>query len=65
MRLELPKTARSNHVWCMDFVSDMALSSRKIKALPIVDVYTKKCHKIEVDTSINEVRVCRALDEVG
>jgi len=49
----------------MDFVADAALNNRKIKALPIVDVYTKKCHRIEVDTSINGVRVCRVLDEVG
>jgi putative transposase len=65
LRLDLPKPARPNHVWCMDFVSDTALSNRKLKALPIVDVYTKKCHRIEVDTSINGVRVCRVLDEVG
>lgn len=65
LRLELPKPAKPNQVWSMDFVSDMALSNRKIKALPVVDVYTKKCHRIEVDTSINGVRVCRVLDEVG
>lgn len=65
LRMELPKPTRPNHVWCMDFVADAALNSRKIKALPIVDVYTKKCHRIEVDTSINGVRVCRVLDEVG
>jgi putative transposase len=49
----------------MDFVADAALNNRRIKAMPIVDVYTKKCHRIEVDTSINGVRVCRVLDEVG
>lgn len=65
MRLDLPRPERTNHIWSMDFVSDMALSNRKLKALPIVDVYTKKCHRIEVDTSINGVRVCRVLDEVG
>lgn len=65
LRLELPKPSRINHVWGMDFVTDAAQNNRRIKALPIVDVYSKKCHKIEVDTSINGVRVCRALDEVG
>lgn len=65
MRLELPRPDKPNKVWGMDFVSDMALSNRKFKALPIVDVYTKQCHRIEVDTSINGVRVCRVLDEVG
>lgn len=65
LRMELPKPVKPNHVWGMDFVADTALNNRKIKVLPIVDVYTKKCHRIEVDTSINGVRVCRTLDEVG
>jgi putative transposase len=65
LRLELPKPVRPNQVWGMDFVADAAQNNRRIKAMPIVDVYTKKCHKIEVDTSINGARVCRVLDEVG
>jgi len=65
LRLELPKPIRPNQIWGMDFVADAALNNRRIKAMPIVDVYTKKCHRIEVDTSINGVRVCRVLDEVG
>lgn len=65
IRLELPKPERQNHIWSMDFVSDAIASSRKIKALTVVDEFTRKCHRIEVDTSINGVRVCRVLDEIG
>lgn len=65
LRLESPRPIRPNQIWGMDFVADAALNNRRIKAMPIVDVYTKKCHRIEVDTSINGVRVCRVLDEVG
>lgn len=65
IRLELPKPERQNHIWSMDFVSDAITSSRKIKALTVVDEFTRKCHRIEVDTSINGVRVCRVLDEIG
>ena len=65
IRLELPKPERQNHIWSMDFVSDAVTSSRKIKALTVVDEFTRKCHRIEVDTSINGVRVCRVLDEIG
>lgn len=65
LRLELPRPIRPNQIWGMDFVADAALNNRRLKAMPIVDVYTKKCHRIEVDTSINGVRVCRVLDEVG
>ena len=65
LRLELPKPERHNHIWSMDFVSDAITSSRKLKALTVVDEFTRKCHRIEVDTSINGVRVCRVLDEIG
>ncbi len=33
--------------------------------MTIIDAYSRKCHRIEVDTSINGVRVCRTLDEIG
>jgi len=49
----------------MDFMRDALASGRTIKVLPIIDEYTRKCFKIEVDTSINGVRVVRSLDEVG
>ncbi len=65
MRMELPKPERINHIWSMDFVSDAITSSRKLKALTVVDEFTRKCHRIEVDTSINGMRVCRVLDEIG
>jgi putative transposase len=65
LRLELPKPERPNHIWSMDFVSDAITSSRRIKTFPVVDEYTRKCHRIEVDSSINGVRVCRVLDEIG
>jgi putative transposase len=33
--------------------------------LAVVDEYTRKCFRIEVDTSINGVRVARALTEIA
>lgn len=64
LRLTLPKPERPNHIWSMDFVSDAVRGNRKIRALTIVDEYTRKCHRILVDTSINGVRICRMLDEI-
>jgi putative transposase len=49
----------------MDFMRDALANGRTIKVLPIVDKYTRKCFRIEVDTSINGVRVVRVLDEIG
>lgn len=65
LRLEVPRPERPNHIWSMDFVSDAVMGGRKIRALTIVDEYTRKCHRIEVDTSINGVRICRVLNEIS
>lgn len=44
---------------------DSLASGRSIKVLSVVDEYTRKCFRIEVDTSINGVRVVRTLGEIG
>lgn len=61
-RLELPESFRPNERWAMDFVSDGLWHDRKFKALTILDIFTKECLGIEVDTSINGERVTRVLD---
>ena len=64
-RIEIPKPQRRNHIWTMDFMSDNLASGRKLKVFSVVDEYTRRCQRIEVDTSLNGVRVCRALSEVS
>ena len=44
---------------------DSLADGRAIKVLSVVDEYTRKCFRIEVDTSINGVRVVRALTEIA
>lgn len=44
---------------------DALSSGRKLKVLPIIDEYTKKCFRVEVDTSINGLRVTRILNEIA
>lgn len=65
LRLELPKPEGRNHIWSMDFVADRTVDGRKLKVLTIVDEFTRKCHRTEVDTSITGARVCRVLEEIG
>lgn len=65
LRTELPKATQPNQVWSMDFVQDCLSNGRRIKALTIVDDYSRKCHNIEVDTSINGARVVRVLNEIA
>jgi putative transposase len=61
-RLELTEPTRPNERWAMDFMSDGLWNGRKFKALTILDIFTKECLAIEIDTSINGNRVTRVLD---
>jgi putative transposase len=45
-------------------VSDALAWGRKIRALTVVDAYTRECLAIEVDTSLSGLRVARVLDRV-
>ena len=55
---------RSNQRWSMDFVSDCTAGGRTIRALTLLDDYTRECLAIEVDTSLGGVRVRRVLESV-
>lgn len=55
---------RMNERWSMDFVSDCIAGGRPIRALTIVDEFTRECLAIEVDTSLGGMRVRRALEAV-
>lgn len=63
-RLELPKTTRPHERLAMDFVHDSLWNGRKLRALNILDVFTKEALKIEVNTSINGEYVVRILDQI-
>jgi putative transposase len=65
LRTEMPKPNYPNHIWSMDFMRDSLANGRSIKVLSVVDEYTRKCFRIEVDTSINGVRVARVLTEIA
>ncbi len=65
MRVEVPRPTHRNHIWSMDFLKDALSNGRKIKVLPIIDEYTKKNFRIEVDTSITGARVVRILNEIA
>src|SRR5437588_7141743 len=56
---------RPNQRWGMDFVSDSLVDGRTLRALAIVDHYTRECPVIEVDLSLPGVRVVRALEQLA
>ena len=65
LRIDMSKPAYPNHIWSMDFMIDSLADGRAIKVLSVVDEYTRKCFRIEVDTSINGMRVTRVLSEIA
>ena len=51
--------------WSMDLVQDSTVGGRRIRALTIVDQFTRECPAIEVDTSIIGQRVVRVLERLS
>lgn len=61
-RLILPTATQPNERWSMDFIQSALWSGRRFRMLTVVDQFTKECPVIEVDTSINGLRVSRVLE---
>ncbi len=51
---------RQNQRWALDFVHDALWDGRKLRLLTIIDVFTRRCLKIVVDTNLNGKAVLRA-----
>ncbi len=47
--------------WAIDFASDVTASGRRLRALSVVDSFTRQCHALEVDISFPSRRVTRVL----
>jgi putative transposase len=62
VRLEIPAASRPNERWAMDFVHDSLWNGRKLRALNIIDIFTKEALKIELNRSITGNRVAEVLD---
>ena len=63
-RVRPPAPGRPNERWSMDFVMDALYSGRRIRALTVVDDYTRECLAVEVDTGIGGLHVARVLDRL-
>lgn len=62
IRMELHGPTRPNERWAMDFMSDGLWNGRRFRVLTVLDIFTKECLAIEVDTCIGGERVGRVLD---
>lgn len=61
-RVPLAAPQAPNERWSMDFMQAALWSGRRFRLLAVVDQLTKECPVIEVDTSINGLRVERVLE---
>ena len=62
--LPAPPTA-PNQRWSMDFVADRLDDGRAFRTLTAVDVFTRECLTLAVDSSLTGRKVAVALDEVA
>lgn len=53
-----------NQVWAYDFVHDTCANGQGLKALTVVDEWTRECHAIEVATSLTAERVIVVLERL-
>jgi putative transposase len=63
-RAGMPLLSRPNQEWSLDFVSDALANGRAIRALTVLDDFTRESPAIEVDSSIAAARITRVLDSV-
>ncbi len=59
-----PQVSGPNQEWAADFVHDAAESGRKFRVLSVIDVHTRECLALEVDTSFASRRVTRELERI-
>jgi putative transposase len=64
LRRPLPRPTRLNEIWAMDFVHDLIWEGRRFKILAIIDIFTRECLALVVDTSIGGARVAQVLAEL-
>jgi len=53
-----------NALWSMDFVSDALFDGRRLRALTVVDAYTREALVIEVDSGIKGEQVVEAVSRI-
>jgi putative transposase len=66
LRAGAPRAAvrAANQEWAVDFVHDAAASGRKFRVLSVLDVYTRECLALPVETGFASRRVTRELARI-
>lgn len=53
---------RPNQRWALDFVQDALWDGRRIRVMPVIDIFSRRCLGIIVDSSLNSRRVVKTLE---
>ncbi|OEU68681.1 MAG: transposase [Desulfovibrio sp. S3730MH75] len=61
-RMDRPELSTTNQCWSMDFVADNLYNGRRIRALTVVDNYSRECLDIHVDCSLKGEQVVARLE---
>jgi putative transposase len=61
-RMGRPDPTQINECWAMDFVHDQLFDGKKIRALTIVDIFTRFCIAIEVKRSFKGINVVEVME---
>ena len=64
-RIRQPAAAAPNEMWSMDFVSDALFDGRRLRALTVVDTYTREALAIDVDRGIKGEQVVEAMARIA
>jgi len=56
-----PAASAANEMWSMDFVSDALFDGRRLRALTVVDAFTREALAIDVDQGIKGEQVVEAM----
>jgi putative transposase len=53
LRSPLPVPTRANTHWAIDFIHDSTASGKRFRCLSVLDIYSRECLALRVDTSIS------------
>jgi putative transposase len=60
-----PAASAANEMWSMDFVSDALFDGRRLRALTVVDAFTREALAIDVDQDIKSEQVVAAMVRIA
>lgn len=64
LRSPRPEVTQIDHYWCMDFVHEQLFNGQRIRALTIVDSFSRECVSIKVGQRLRGEDVVEALEEL-